>query len=445
MKETYEKLAVIRAKDMISLPSETPYDLQESKRKEKFKFCEEVLDYLEDSFLGLGAKTQRFVFEGSHDKWAYPVPNLYSEVHIGDTSAKDTKFICYMGHIDVVPVGDENLWKHKPFSGKEQDGYVWGRGATDMKGSVASWSSAVEEIVREKDVGTNLIIGSIITADEEWAGINGTDKVLQWMASQGRKPDSFIVGEPSSADYLGSHIKVGRRGSLGGYLTAKGVQGHRAYDDLYNNPNRALAYAMTILNAKRWKDGNKYFPNTTFENVATKSGDFNASAIIPEEAKALWNIRFTSKQDKFALAKEVEEAIKNPPAWLKKHPDYAKLANVTIQANLDTASMPYYSEPKGLALSAKKAINDILRLDAAFDGSGGTTDGRFVQKYFPHAQIIELGVPENGGVIKGVAPSDYKKRGGMHQIDERVSVEDLQKLQNLYVSTVKNYVTKKGR
>ena len=124
-----------------------------------------------------------------------------------------------------------------------------------------------------------------------------TDKVLQWMASQGRKPDSFIVGEPSSADYLGSHIKVGRRGSLGGYLTAKGVQGHRAYDDLYNNPNRALAYAMTILNAKRWKDGNKYFPNTTFENVATKSGDFNASAIIPEEAKALWNIRFTSRNN----------------------------------------------------------------------------------------------------------------------------------------------------
>ena len=331
--------------DLIKVPSISPFGNTEKQRNERFKLCEEVIDYLADILEKTGAQTSKLTFEGGHDKWPYPVPNLYSEINIGNQNAKNHKFICYMGHIDVVPVGDENLWSQNPFSGAKKDGFIHGRGATDMKGSVGAWITAVESLKNNLPIDTNLTIGTLITADEEWAAVNGSNKVLNWMKVNGKKPDSFIVGEPSSKDYLGTHIKIGRRGSLIGYIEAKGVQGHRAYDDLFINPNRALSYAMIILNAKRWKDGNQNVPNTTFESVAIQSGDFNASAVIPETSKALWGVRFTDKQTKEKILSDLNEILQNPPAYLKKHPDYKSARDVLLSANFSTASEPYYSEP----------------------------------------------------------------------------------------------------
>lgn len=425
--------------EMIKIPSISPFGKDENQRTERFKVCSEVIDYLDEILRKTGAETKKLVFEGGHDKWWYPVPNLYAEIRIGNPQAENHKFICYMGHVDVVPAGDENLWRNSPFSGKIQDGFVHGRGATDMKGSVGAWVNAIESLKNNIGDNVNLTIGTLITADEEWAAVNGSDKVLQWMKENHKEPDAFVVGEPSSEDYLGTHLKIGRRGSLVGYIEAKGVQGHRAYDDLFVNPNRALAYAMVVLNAKTWKDGNRYFPNTTFEAVAIESGDFNASAVIPEKAKTLWNVRFTDKQTKDKIVQDLNEILQNPPAFLKKHPDYAAAKDAVITANLEVASEPYYSEPSTLAQSASVAIKSVLNVESKFDGSGGTTDGRFVHKYFPKAQIIELGVPEKGGIIDNLRRKDYGKRGGMHQIDERASIKDLVDLSRVYAATVNNF------
>lgn len=311
-----------------------------------------------------------------------------------------------------------------------------------MKGSVGAWIGALEQLRENKISGLNLTIGTLITADEEWAAVNGSDKVLSWMKQNGKNPDSFIIGEPSSQDYLGTHVKVGRRGSLVGYLEAGGVQGHRAYEELFENPNRALAYAMIILNAKRWKDGSRYFPNTTFEAVAVRSGDFNASAVIPETASALWNVRFTHKQKKEKILADLQDIILNPPPFLKKHPDYSRAREVILRANMDTASEPYYSEPSTLASGVIAAIRETLNVDARLDAGGGTTDGRFVHKYFPEAQIVELGTPEKGGIVNNKRRSDYGQRGGMHQVDERVSREDLLKVKDIYALALKKYAVK---
>lgn len=431
--------------DLVKFPSITPFGKDKKEEDKRFEACMEALSYIENLLKESGAKTQKLVFEGGHHKWAYPVPNLYSQISFGDCNAKDHKFICYMGHIDVVPVGDEALWSKDPFSGEVEGGYIHGRGATDMKGSVGAWINCLEEIKESISENQNITIGTIITGDEEWAAINGSDKVLEWLKENKKTPDAFIVGEPSSSDFLGTNIKIGRRGSLVGYIDASGVQGHRAYDDLFKNPNRALAYAMVILNQKKYKDGNQYFPDTTFEIIAQSSGDFNASSIIPSEARAMWNVRYTDKQNKEKILKDLQELIQNPPSYLKKHPDFEVAKQVIISANLDTASMPYYCEPQELANSAKQAIKDILEVDASFDGFGGTTDGRFIHRYFPKAQIIELGTTEKGGIIDKNKPSDYEKKGGMHQVDERVSQDDVYNLSKIYTQTLHNYSKVGGR
>ena len=434
--------AVEIVSDLVKIPSVSPFGRNETERRERFERCREVLAYLEEFLQKQGAQTEQLVFEGGHDKWWYPVPNLYAELTIGDRKAAGHKFLCYIGHIDVVPVGEEKLWRRPPFSGQVDEGFVWGRGATDMKGSVGAWMSALEKLKAGKGDGVNLTIGTLITGDEEWAAVNGSDKVLAWMKANGKNPDAFIVGEPSSRDYLGTHVKTGRRGSLVGYLEAKGTQGHRAYEELFENPNRALVYAMVILNAKRWKDGSRHFPNTTFETVALRSGDFAASAVIPETAGAMWNVRFTSRQSKEKVLADLQEILLNPPRFLRRHPDYAKAREVIVRANMETASEPYYSEPGSLAQSALEAIRASLRIEAQTDGSGGTTDGRFIGRYFPRAQIIELGTPEKGGIVDGKPRSDYGRRGGMHQIDERAAQRDLRKVSEIYALTLKNFAMK---
>ena len=220
--------AVEIVSDLVKIPSVSPFGRNETERRERFERCREVLAYLEEFLQKQGAQTEQLVFEGGHDKWWYPVPNLYAELTIGDRKAAGHKFFCYMGHIDVVPVGEEKLWRRPPFSGQIDEGFVWGRGATDMKGSVGAWMSALEELKAGKGVGVNLTIGTLITGDEEWAAVNGSDKVLAWMKANGKNPDAFIVGEPSSRDYLGTHIKTGPRRTHVGYLEANRTQRHPA-------------------------------------------------------------------------------------------------------------------------------------------------------------------------------------------------------------------------
>jgi len=397
----------------------------------------ETLDLVEDFVKDTGAETHRMSFSGGHDKWDYEVDNLYVEWVIGNPD----KHLCYIGHTDVVPTGDDEKWSRAPFGGEIIDGYLYGRGTTDMKGSVASFTGAVKDLIeRSETEDLNIRIGILLTTDEEWAAVNGTRKILDWLKSEGKTPDAFIVGEPSSHDEVGSHIKLGRRGSLCGTFTAKGVQGHAAYTELFENPNRALSLALTILNSEAWNDGNEYFPDTNFEAVALDSGDFGATAIIPGEAKALWNFRFTHNQTPEELDAYVKDKLKNPPEWAKDHPDFDKLDQIEVVSNIDTASVPYYSEPGDLADAASDAVKTVKGDKPVLNGSGGTTDGRFVQDYFPDAEIIELGLPERGGCSKHAEPpADYSKKGGMHQIDERASLEDMVILRDIFKETIKNY------
>lgn len=406
------------ARDLIRVPSLTPVDVKDNPA------AAQVLDIASAIAQKSGAAVTSLEFQGDHPKWGYAVKNLYLEWSFG----KPQMHLCYIGHLDVVPPGNAESWSGDPYSGKIENGYLYGRGATDMKGSVAAFLTAMEEVCKNLTEDSNVSISMILTTDEEWAAVNGTRKVLEWLKNQGKTPDAFIVGEPSSQGALGSHIKVGRRGSLCGTFNAKGVQGHAAYKDLFENPNRALTLAATILNNHTWNDGENNFPDTNFETVAIKSGNFGESAIIPGAAELLWNIRFTPQQTPEGLEQWIKETLANPPTWAKNLPDAALLKNITVTANKDTASLPYYSAPSRLALAAQEAIKSVMNTEAVLDCGGGTTDGRFVAAAFPAAEIIELGLPEQGGMA-----------GGMHQVDECVALADLAHLVDIFKETVIKY------
>lgn len=422
---------VTLTQQLVRIPSITAIDAKD------YPASKECLQVLADKAREAGAKVEWLRYEGGHAKWPYPVDNLYIEWTFGTPA----KHVCYMGHLDVVPPGDLEKWSADPFSGDIRNGFVYGRGVTDMKGSVAAFFTAVQEAAPQLQSDGNLRIGMVITMDEEWAAVNGSKKVLEWMQAQKMSPDAFIVGEPSSQDQLGSHIKTGRRGSLCGTLKVTGVQGHAAYQGAFENPNRALALAISILNTHHFTDGNENFPNTNFEAVAITSGNFNASAVIPGTAETLWNVRYTPAHTPDSLEAWVKDALANPPEWAKNHPDAHLLSKITVTANKDTASLPYYTEPASLAFAAQSAVRAVIGTAAKFDGSGGTTDGRFAARIFPQAEIIELGLPERGGMPHGHAPCDYLKCGGMHQIDERASITDLVDLKNVFRQVVVNYAS----
>jgi succinyl-diaminopimelate desuccinylase len=420
-----QKQLVTLTKELIKSNSLTPVT------KDLLPEASRSLDIIEKFFKKNKPTIKRLTFSGDHPKWSYAVDNLYLEWSWG----KPEKHLCFIGHTDVVPPGDITSWSVDPFSADEKKGFIYGRGSTDMKGAVAAYCCAIKNFIEVNNIN-NLKLSLIITTDEEWAAVNGVKKVLSWMKDKGIKPDAFIVGEPSSLDHIASDIKIGRRGSLCGTLEVKGVQGHAAYNALFVNPNRALTLAMTILHTLKWNDGDKFFPNTNFENIALNSGNFGATAIIPGEARALWNIRYTTKHTPNSLEKQLNKILKSPPTVFKKHPDFKLLKNVQVVCNKSTASIPYYSKPKKLALLAQKTIKSKLGIKTGLDAFGGTTDARFIHHFFPKAEVIELGLPEKGGFTKDL---DYGKKGGMHQIDEKVSIKDLTILSEIYNDLIKNY------
>ena len=402
--------------DLVKVPSLTPLSPQ------LFPAAKQSLDCLQDFLESAGAACHRLSFQGGHEIWNYPVDNLYAEWS-GDESFGH---LCFIGHADVVPPGDLALWKSDPFSGVIREGFLWGRGATDMKGAIAAFSAAAASFASS---GPSRFpkVSLVITTDEEWAAVNGTCKILEWMRSNGRTPSAFLIGEPSSPSHLGSHIKIGRRGSLCGVLHAKGVQGHAAYPELFQNPNRTLTLALTILSAQRWADSVHGMLPTAFETIAIASGDFNATAIIPGEAQALWNIRFTPQQTTDRLLAKVRTLLETPPEWARNHPNSADLAGITIIGNTGTASLPYYSPPSSFATLVSRSVFATIGQTPVLDAGGGTTDGRFIHPVFPGVEIVELGLPEDGG-----ARDPRHLSGGMHQADERCSVIDLGRLAQCY-------------
>lgn len=311
----------------------------------------------------------------------------------------------FAGHTDVVPVGDRDKWQSEPFQPTIKDGLLYGRGAADMKGSLAAMVVASERFVKDypKHKGS---IGFLITSDEEGPAIDGTVKVAKHLKDLGQKVDYCLVGEPSSTKILGDVIKNGRRGSLNGNLTLMGKQGHIAYPHLAKNPIHLLIPALNDLMNEVWDEGNEYFPKTSFQ-VSNISAGTGVSNVIPNSVELMFNFRYCSEH----THEELQNAV------------VAILAQYDLNYTIDWqhSGEPFLT-PKGELVNAcVDAIQSIKGVEAQLSTSGGTSDGRFIAPILD-AQVVELG-PLNTTI---------------HQINECVSVQDLDDLTDIYYQILKN-------
>ncbi len=330
------------------------------------------------------------------------VPNLFARL---GTSGPH---ICYAGHTDVVPPGPAGQWTYGPFTPTVADGKLFGRGASDMKGSVAAFTSAAAAYLSQhgKPKGS---ISLLITGDEEGPAVNGTVKVLEWMAQHGHTPDVCIVGEPTNPDHLGQEIKIGRRGSLSGEITVTGKQGHVAYPKLANNPLPKLVRLLDALTAHKFDKGTKFFQPTNLEITTIDVGN-TATNVIPASGHAKFNIRFNDKWTRETLEVKMRKILD------KTGEPYQ------LDLNVDSSDS-FLTKPGPWSDLVQQAVKDITGKTAQYTTTGGTSDARFVYKYCP---VLEFG-PVNATI---------------HQIDENVGVDVLENLVRIYVRVMELYFSR---
>ncbi|MDP2451565.1 MAG: succinyl-diaminopimelate desuccinylase [Polaromonas sp.] len=317
------------------------------------------------------------------------------------------KTLVFAGHTDVVPTGPLDQWTSPPFTPSHRDGVLYGRGAADMKTSIAAMVVAVEEFLAANPQ-PNLSIAFLITSDEEGPSVDGTAVVVQQLKARGEVLDYCIVGEPTSVDQLGDMIKNGRRGTLSGKLTVKGVQGHIAYPHLAKNPIHDFAPALAELVATEWDKGNTFFPATSWQ-VSNVHGGTGASNIIPGELVVDFNFRFSTESTDYSLKTRLE-------AILQKHQlDY------TLAWTL--GGQPFLTTPGELVQAVSESIRVETGLQTELSTTGGTSDGRFIASICP--QLIEFG-PINASI---------------HKIDEHVLVSSLDPLKNIYKGVLERLAT----
>jgi succinyl-diaminopimelate desuccinylase len=365
------------AKDLINRASVTPED----------KGCQAMMI---KRLKRLGFTIQSLAFGDVENFWA--------------THGSSGPVFAFAGHTDVVPVGIESQWQTDPFESTIIDGMLYGRGAADMKGSLAAMLVATEQYVLENPnhPGT---IGFLITSDEEGPAINGTVKVVEYLQKNHQKVDYCLVGEPSSTNMLGDVIKNGRRGSLNAWLTIKGKQGHIAYPQLAKNPIHLAMPALNALCNETWDNGNEYFPATSFQfsNIHSGTGVTN---VIPGEVGVVFNFRYSTETTHEKIQSRVLEILD----------DYGLDYDIEWQHS----GRPFIT-PEGVLVSAcVDAIKGVNGVEAILSTSGGTSDGRFISQM--GTQVVELG-PLNATI---------------HQVDECVSVNDLENLTLIYQQVLKN-------
>jgi len=314
---------------------------------------------------------------------------------------------CFAGHTDVVPTGPEKNWQHPPFSALVKDGMLHGRGAADMKGSLAAMVVATEHFVA-KHPDHKGSISFLITSDEEGPFINGTTRVIDTLEARGEKIDLCLVGEPSSRDVLGDVVKNGRRGSLTGFLTVKGVQGHVAYPHLAQNPIHLAAPALTELSQTEWDQGNEFFPATSFQ-VSNINGGTGAGNVIPGELEIQFNFRFSTEVTHQQLQQRVVDIV-------EKH-------NLNYELNWIVNGLPFLTDHGPLVDATVHAIKQVTGRDTVLETTGGTSDGRFIAQ--TGAKVIELG-PRNETI---------------HKVDECVSTDDLIQLADIYEVILEQLLT----
>jgi succinyl-diaminopimelate desuccinylase len=315
--------------------------------------------------------------------------------------------LVFAGHTDVVPTGPLELWQSDPFQPEIRDGMLYGRGTADMKGSLAAMVTACEAFINAHPDHTGSI-GFLITSDEEGPSVNGTVKVVEHLVKQGEKIDLCLVGEPSSSKQLGDTIKNGRRGSLNGKLTVRGKQGHVAYPQLAANPIHLAAAALSELTTIVWDQGNAHFPPTSFQISNIQAGT-GAENVIPAELDVMFNLRYSTELNEQMIRQRIH-------AVLDRHAlDY------TLDWRL--SGDPFLTPAGELVNAARTAIQEVSDIDTELSTSGGTSDGRFIAP--TGAQVLELG-PVNATI---------------HQVDECVAVDALDKLAKIYQRVLEKLLT----
>jgi succinyl-diaminopimelate desuccinylase len=375
------------ARDLVRCPSITPAEAG-------------ALGVLEKILRGAGFEVHRLTFgePGTAD-----IENLYAR--IGTASPH----LSFAGHTDVVPPGDEGAWTHGAFSGDVKDGFLYGRGAVDMKGGIACSVAAVLQYLADHGGKPKGSISFLITGDEEDISVNGTIKLLQWAAIRGEKFDHCVLGEPSNVETLGDCIKIGRRGSQSGTLYVDGIQGHVAYPHRAANPVPDMARLIVALSDEPLDRGSAQFQASNLEFTSVDVGN-PASNVIPAQARAKFNIRFNDLHTQATLRELVEQRL-------------AKAAGNHIRARIvwePSNSNVFVTRPGAFTDLAVAAIEEVTGRKPELSTSGGTSDARFIASYCP---VIEFGLVGQT----------------MHQIDERTPVADLEKLTKVYRGILDRY------
>jgi len=316
--------------------------------------------------------------------------------------------ICFAGHTDVVPTGPVEKWGSDPFDPQIREGMLFGRGAADMKTSLAAFVTAIEEFVTAHP-GHSGSIALLVTSDEEGIAVDGTDKVVQALQGRGVMIDYCIVGEPTCSDKLGDTVKNGRRGSLSGALTVKGIQCHIAYPHLGKNPIHLAAPTIAELAATTWDQGNEYFPPTTWQ-ISNIRGGTGATNVVPGHVEILFNFRFSTASTVADLKSRVHEI-------LDRH-------RLEYDLQWEFSAQPYLTPKGDLVDAVAAAIKTATGVVTSLSTSGGTSDGRFIAAICP--QVLEIG-PVNATI---------------HKIDECVAVADIEPLKEIYRHTLENLLIK---
>lgn len=313
----------------------------------------------------------------------------------------------FNGHTDVVPVGDVAAWTCDPFGAEVRDGWMMGRGTTDMKSGVAAFVAAAIDLVRQTPPDGAIIL--TITGDEEGDGVDGTDAILDWMAEQGEAMSLCLVGEPTCPETFGEMMKIGRRGSLTAWITASGVQGHSAYPHRANNPIPALARLVDRLSTHALDQGTAHFDPSTLAVTGFDTGNA-ANNVIPAQCTAMVNIRFNDTHSSDALLE-----------WLRDEADRITAeTGITFETTSKVSGESFITPPGELSELISRAVQAETGLTPVLSTSGGTSDARYVRNHCPVAEFGLVGK-------------------SMHQVDERVEVAQIPRLKSVYTRTLKDY------
>jgi succinyl-diaminopimelate desuccinylase len=372
--------------DLIRCPSVTPHDAG-------------ALDVLQNLLTAAGFNCQRLVFQ---DQNTPDIDNLFARYGTSEPH------LCYAGHTDVVPVGDANDWSHPPFAAEIHDGQIYGRGATDMKGSNAAFAAATLDFITAHP-NFKGSISFLITGDEEGPAINGTEKVLRWMKDEGHIPDHCLVGEPTCADQLGDTIKIGRRGSLSFVVTVEGKQGHVAYPHKTDNPVAKLARFVDRISSTPVDQGNAYFDPSSLAVTSFDVGNL-AGNVVPARATAKFNIRFSTEHN--------YSTLKN---WVDSHIEAVKMQlGGKWHVLAHEGAEAFITEPAEFAKLVQEAVHAETDIMPVLSTTGGTSDARFIKDY---CEVLEFG-PTNATI---------------HQVDERISIVELEATKKIYARILRQY------